>query len=296
MHKPITLPSNYAAIGRSWPGIRPTVILPDGTPYRVGVDVLTLQDSNPKLAKDRSAYTVGLTLAPAFAIATQARDAFGVRNTCVARGSCAIPCLATAGHGGITKHGRNPARDARQARTIAFVDPRTRDAFVSRVVIELERAQAYADWVGVDLAARLNVLSDLAYETIAPWIYERFPRARFYDYTKRVDRMARYLSGSTPSNLHLTFSRDSARNESACVDVLRAGGTVAVVFDTAKGRSLPAEYLGVPVIDGDPSDLRYHDPRGVVVGLRAKGRARSSQALRSGFVVSTQASRLLRVA
>jgi hypothetical protein len=29
----------------------------------------------------------------------------------------------------------------------------------------------------------------------------------------------------------------------------------------------------LPVVDGDKNDARYEDPRGVVVGLRAKGKA-----------------------
>jgi hypothetical protein len=46
---------------------------------------------------------------------------------------------------------------------------------------------------------------------------------------------------------------------------------------------LPETYLGRPVIDGDEHDLRFLDPSGVVVGLRAKGKARKQ---RGGFVVA----------
>lgn len=41
--------------------------------------------------------------------------------------------------------------------------------------------------------------------------------------------------------------------------------------------------MGHRVIDGDESDLRFLDPASVIVGLRAKGRARKD---RSGFVRS----------
>ena len=34
---------------------------------------------------------------------------------------------------------------------------------------------------------------------------------------------------------------------------------------------MPAEFLGRPVVDGDVSDLRFLDPKGVIVGLHAKG-------------------------
>jgi hypothetical protein len=44
---------------------------------------------------------------------------------------------------------------------------------------------------------------------------------------------------------------------------------------------MPAEYLGRPVFNGDESDLRFLDPKGVIVGLYAKGRAKKDS---SGFV------------
>jgi hypothetical protein len=59
--------------------------------------------------------------------------------------------------------------------------------------------------------------------------------------------------------------------------VIAAGGNVAVVFN-----ELPETYLGKPVINGDESDLRFLDPKGVIVGLKAKGKAIKDD---SGFVV-----------
>jgi hypothetical protein len=53
---------------------------------------------------------------------------------------------------------------------------------------------------------------------------------------------------------------------------------VAYVFKD----KLPKKYLGRRVIDGDKHDLRYMDPRGVVIGLVAKGKARKVTA--GGFV------------
>jgi hypothetical protein len=44
---------------------------------------------------------------------------------------------------------------------------------------------------------------------------------------------------------------------------------------------MPATYNGLPVFNGDDSDLRFLDPKGVIVGLYAKGRARKDT---SGFV------------
>ena len=36
---------------------------------------------------------------------------------------------------------------------------------------------------------------------------------------------------------------------------------------------LPEKWLGRKVIDGDKHDLRHLDPKKIIVGLRAKGRA-----------------------
>jgi hypothetical protein len=52
---------------------------------------------------------------------------------------------------------------------------------------------------------------------------------------------------------------------------------IAAVFKT-----VPATYMGLPVIDGDETDLRFLDPKGVIVGLKAKGKAKKDT---SGFVI-----------
>jgi hypothetical protein len=136
------------------------------------------------------------------------------------------------------------------------------------------------------LAVRLNGTSDLPWENLGGelglTLMERHPDLTFYDYTKNPKRMYRYLAGVMPENYKLTFSR-SESNEDLADKFVRRGGNVAVVFTTPKGNTLPETYLGRPVIDGDEHDLRFLDPRGVVVGLRAKGKAKTS---RSDFVVA----------
>ena len=66
------------------------------------------------------------------------------------------------------------------------------------------------------------------------------------------------------------------------MEVLQAGGNVAVVFATKKNKELPDEWKGYKVIDGDKSDLRFLDDKNVIVGLRAKGDGIKDE---SGFVV-----------
>ena len=57
---------------------------------------------------------------------------------------------------------------------------------------------------------------------------------------------------------------------------------VAVVFSTKKGKPLPRKFKGYKVVDGDEHDLTFLHPNGVVIGLRAKGKAIGDQ---SGFAV-----------
>jgi hypothetical protein len=55
---------------------------------------------------------------------------------------------------------------------------------------------------------------------------------------------------------------------------------IAVVFHG----TMPIYYKGREVIDGDKSDIRFKDKPNVVVGLKAKGKARHDS---SGFVIHT---------
>ena len=67
-------------------------------------------------------------------------------------------------------------------------------------------------------------------------------------------------------------------------DVLAAisqGYNIATVFGVKKTEPLPLSYLGMPVFNGDESDLRFLDPTGVIVGLYAKGPAKKDT---TGFV------------
>ncbi len=99
----------------------------------------------------------------------------------------------------------------------------------------------------------------------------RHPGSSFYDYTKIAAKMLRFCDGNYPANYHVTYSH-SGENREDCLHMLAAGGNVAVVFDTQKGRSLPATLWLHRVLDGDLTDLRFADPTGgYVIGLRMKG-------------------------
>jgi len=207
---------------------------------------------------------------------------------------CIALCLNTAGRGGIFRKGEstNAIQTARIRKTRAFFSDRK--AFIASLVREIGAHVKRAERNGLKPAVRLNGTSDLAWESFAGEIFATFPNVVFYDYSKSARRMRAYLAGEFPSNYSLTFSR-SETNEAETADILARGGNVAFVFSTKRGESLPPSVvrfpsgvnIGIPfaVIDGDVSDLRFTDPRGVVVGLRAKGRARKSE-FRGGFVVN----------
>ena len=108
-------------------------------------------------------------------------------------------------------------------------------------------------------------------------ILELFPEATFYDYTKSPERMTAFLAGEMPKNYHLTFSR-SETNGAIAESILKSGGNVAMVFR----KSLPAQYLGADVINGDETDLRFLDGAGKIIGLVEKGKAKKDE---SGFVI-----------
>jgi hypothetical protein len=129
----------------------------------------------------------------------------------------------------------------------------------------------------------LNGTSDLSFEKyevirngkLFRNIFSAFPEVQFYDYTKVLGRKV-----SEISNYHLTFSAADGND----IDVTKAvaqGYNVAVVFGIKKTLPMPEDYVGMPVFNGDDSDLRFLDPKGVVVGLYAKGKAKKDT---SGFV------------
>jgi len=89
----------------------------------------------------------------------------------------------------------------------------------------------------------------------------------------------------TNAIMHLPPYTKSGKNYCAMAHVandvhaiawLRAGGNIAVVFDTKKGEKLPTSFWGFDVVDGDKTDLRFLDADNVVVGLRSKGKAKKA--------------------
>jgi hypothetical protein len=225
---------------------------------------------NPKLLKgQKKGYLSSvLHLAPA--------DLSG-KNTCPkATAGCKAACLNTAGRGGIFKKGEstNVIQQARIRKTKMFFEDRR--AFLNELTVEIVKTIKSAEKKNLIPVFRLNGTSDIAwekYEVISGKnIFQMFPDVQFYDYTKIVGRKVKHIP-----NYHLTFSKADGND----MDVRLAasnGMNVAAVF-----HKLPETYIGRPVINGDETDLRFLDPKGVIVGLKAKGKAKKDT---SGFVVT----------
>lgn len=192
-------------------------------------------------------------------------------NTCSSASSgCAAACLHTAGNPVFM-----PQKTLGRINRTRFYF-RDRAKFIAKLIKEISNHELYCyknDFIPV---VRLNTTSDIPWEIHK--IFDIFPRVQFYDYTKIKKRAIKHAQGLMPKNYHLTFSMNEA-NHNDCDDVLSQGGNIAVVFRD----ELPETYKGYKVVNGDEHDLRFTDPKNIVVGLKAKGLAKTDQ---SGFVIN----------
>ena len=192
------------------------------------------------------------------------------------RAGCEAACLNRAGKGGM-----NSVQNARLRKTRLFFDER--EWFMAQLTRDIESLQRKAQREGALPAVRLNGTSDINWQTV-PLLYRGevysnifkvFPNVQFYDYSK-------YLMSSKESNYHLTFSYSPlAAFSASAYRAVEEGLNLAVVF---RGQP-PETFLGMPVIDGDATDLRFMDPPYHVVALKAKGPAKKDF---SGFVVDME--------
>ena len=182
---------------------------------------------------------------------------------------CRNVCLVTAGRGAMTT-----VQQARIRKTKLFFEDN--DEFITQLINYINLFQTFCLDNNIQGYVRLNGTSDILWESYG--IFEQFPDLRFYDYTKIHGRdVSKY------SNYKLTFSRSEDHDDQDILSAIELGHNVAIVFD-----ELPESYLGIPVIQGDLSDLRWEDPDSVIVGLKAKGKARkSTKEEDKGFVIRT---------
>ena len=155
--------------------------------------------------------------------------------------------------------------------------------FMALLVKDIELAIKQSERLGLVPVIRLNGTSDIAFEKyevvrggkLFRNVFAAFPTIQFYDYTAILGRKV-----SEVSNYSLTFSAKDG-NDADVQSAIAQGSNVATVFGIKKTEPMPEFYNGLPVFNGDESDLRFLDPKGVVVGLYAKGKAKKDT---SGFV------------
>jgi hypothetical protein len=200
----------------------------------------------------------------------------GGRSLCpFSTAGCRAVCLYTAGRGAF-----NNVQQARIRKTQEFLANST--AFCEKLAEDVRSLVKMAAARDMIPAVRLNGTTDIEWEKYG--IIQQFPDVQFYDYTKWPP-FKRFISVPKPDNYHITFSySESPHSDSWASMWQRKKVNTAIVFN----RSLPDEFvIGVTrrkVIDGDESDLRFTDPKGVIVGLKTKGFARKAEVGPGHFV------------
>jgi hypothetical protein len=223
-----------------------------------------LSTANPKIQKGTKLGYLSfiLHLAPS--------DLSG-KNTCPkATKGCIAACLNTAGRGGMFKRGEttNVIQKARIRKTQYFFNNRAE--FMKDLYADICKGIRLANKLGLEPVFRLNGTSDLSWEkyemTEGKNVFDVFAGIQFYDYTKVLGRKVKHIE-----NYHLTFSKADG-NDSDVAEALMQGMSVVAVYD-----KIPE---GVP--SADETDLRFLDPKGIMLGLKAKGKAKKDY---TGFVI-----------
>jgi hypothetical protein len=191
---------------------------------------------------------------------------------------CTEACNSMAGRGHMPS-----VQQARIRLTRRFFEDRV--GFLAQLQSELDNANRLMVRTNDTGLVRLNTSSDIAWERM---IRIDHSNLRYYDYTKSLDRAMMSLNGHKLYNSYrLCYSWNENSNEADVESYLDAGGTVAVVVDVPYNPqsgvvgSLPTVWKGRPMIDGDETDDRYHDPKGVWIGLRLKGMNNAKDAARA---------------
>ena len=219
------------------------------------------------------------------------------KNLCAsASAGCITSCLNTAGRGAF-----NSVQQARYNKSRYFIE--NRKDFMLDLIESIIRLKIKAKNKKLIPVVRLNGTSDIIFELIkinkddlfqrnyiinninnfdrsiinnnSFNIFELFNNITFYDYTKHNIKQRKKALNIT--NYHLTFSR-SENNENIALSYLLNGYNSAFVFSG----KLPKTYKGFKVFNGDDTDLRFLDPKNVIIGLIAKGQAKKDN---TGFVI-----------
>jgi len=187
---------------------------------------------------------------------------------------CAAACLYSAGRGAFSN-----VQKARQNKTEYYLNDKI--GFINNLSNQIIKEYNKAKKGNYKIAFRLNGTSDLDFVYLLQKyaslnITDLKDFALFYDYTAILGKAKKYLNHD---NYFVTFSRKE-NNHDEVDEAIKLGVNVSAVFSD----DLPKTYKGVKVIDGDKSDILMTYNKGVILGLKAKGKAKKDN---SGFVINT---------
>jgi len=193
---------------------------------------------------------------------------------------CIDACLNSAGMGVFSN-----VQQGRRDKTNYYAYHR--NEFLNHLAREINSKHKTAVRRDEKIAYRLNGTSDLDFVSLlnkkVDLDVSKLENALFYDYTPNLHRALRYKDADYYT---VAFSRKEDNEDE--VDIAIANKVnVAIVFD-----ELPKTYKGVPVVDGDTSDLVMTKHSGVILGLIAKGKAKKDD---SGFVVKVNESKFCEI-
>ncbi len=198
------------------------------------------------------------------------------KNVCpYATKGCSQACLNSAGRGKFSN-----VQSARRRKTNLFFNDRK--LFLQQLIEDLTKINKKAIKENKLIYIRLNGTSDIDFDNLMfryfGISFTSFGSLRFYDYTKDKNKALKFANYSEYDVYRVTYSRSENDTDIDLNLLLSSGVNVAAVF----ADKLPDTYLNYPVINGDETDLRFNDKRGVIVGLKAKGDGKKDT---SGFVI-----------
>ena len=250
---------------------------------QTGLTYLGNVNKSAKLAKNgkiSGQHTYGLYLAPA--------STSGYNVCSHSTPECRLGCLATSGRAGMEiLSGKTKTQNCRSNKVKLFYEEP--EFFMSWLIAEIQAYKTKAENEGMGFSVRLNCTSDIDWQNVkvnGQSIFEIFSDVQFYDYTKNPNKFF-----NKAENYHLTFSY-TGRNWNVCKTLLEKGHNIAMVFNAKNESEIPTSYQGYKVVNGDATDYRVNDGKGVIVGLKWKriaDRKAETEVLNSCFVVNIHA-------
>ena len=235
--------------------------------YKIPKNLLSKGSTNAKTSKNPET-TYILYLAP------YTQNSKKINICPKASAGCAAACLFSAGRGAFSN-----VIQSRVNKTEYYLHDK--EKFILQLAGELVKINKKSAAETNQTLIRLNGTSDLDFvyllKKYANFDISNYRNLHFYDYTKILGKVKKYIDHK---NYTLTFSR-AEDNELEALQALEIGSNVAAVFSG----DLPKTYKGYPVVDGDKTDQEMIAFKGVILGLKAKGKARKDN---SGFVIKTK--------